>query len=336
MRALLDQQLRTTEWDALVLDSINVAWAVPRLVRYRRKQPRTKIAYLAQNNETEAALELARTEGGWRRAVRLLQVAKTKPLERRLAQIANLVTADAPEDCGYLSRLSRGRPVLFVPPGYDGNRVKERTIDANIPRRAIIVGSFDWPPKRTSLEAFLLVAAAMFEERRIELQVIGRTDPSYVAELRSRFPTVEFTGSVPEAKSYMANARIGVVPDLLGGFKLKSLDYVFNRLPIFGIAGAVPGLALKNGEGIALVKTHDELAKAVVDAIDDFDLLNRLQATAFEMCQGRFDWNAIGYQLVRAVSRGNTGTGLAAYSARPASTRSGFGEAGPPNGMATG
>lgn len=322
MRTMLDEKLCLTNWDALVLDSINVGWALPHLVRYRRKQPRTRLAYLAQNNETEAALELARAGKGWRKAVRLLEVARTRILEGELARSADLLTADAPEDCSYLSRLSGGRPVVFVPPGYEGNRVKDRTIGSSVPRRAIIVGSFDWPAKRTSLEAFLVVAAALFQERAIELQVIGRTDPSYVALLRARFPTVQFMGSVPEVKSYMANARIGLVPDLLGSFKLKSLDYVFNRVPIFGIQGAVPGLDLEVGQGIRLVKSHGELAGAVVDAIDDFGLLNHLQETAFEQCESRFEWKVIGHHLMRALSGGQaTVSGLAAYSCSTASTR---------------
>jgi glycosyltransferase involved in cell wall biosynthesis len=320
MRAMLDDKLRLTNWDALVMDSINVGWALPHLIRYRRKQPRARLAYLAQNNETEAARELARVGKGWRKGVRLLEVAKTRILESQLARSADLVTTDAPEDCTYLSRLSGGRPVVFVPPGYEGNRVRDRTIGTSIPRRAIIVGSFDWPAKRASLEAFLVVAAELFQERGIELQVIGRTDPGYVALLRARFPTVQFVGSVAEVQSYMANARIGLIPDLLGSFKLKSLDYVFSRLPIFGILGAVPGLGLEVGQGIRLVKTHGELAAAVVEAIDDFSLLNRLQNAAFEQCESRFEWNAIGDHLLHALSGGQAeGSGLAAYSYSAAS-----------------
>ncbi len=339
MRTMLDEKLCLPNWDALVLDSINVGWALPHLIRYRRKQPRTRLAYLAQNNETEAALELAKAGKGWRKAVRLLEVAKTRILEGELARSADLVTADAPEDCSYLSRLAGGRPVLFAPPGYAGRRVKERTIGTSVPRRAIIVGSFDWPAKRTSLEAFLAIAAPLFQQRGIELQVIGRTDAAYVALLRARFPTVQFMGSVPEVQSYMANARIGLVPDLLGSFKLKSLDYVFNRLPIFGIQGAVPGLGLQAGEGIRLVKGHGELVKAVVDAIDDFGLLNRLQRMAFEQCESRFEWNAIGYHLVRALSGGQaTDSEPAAYanSAASASVRTPSDAVGRASGVTTG
>ena len=321
MRSLLKQQLRNAAWDALVIDSINVAWAVPHLVRYRRKQPAATIAYLAQNNETEVALEAVRVETGWRRAIRLLQAAKTARLERRLAGAADVVTADAPEDCEYLSRLSGGRAVFFVPPGYDRPRVGNRSIGAETPRRAIIVGSFDWPLKRASLEAFLTDAAPLFHAHDIELHVVGRTAPSYVQGLHARFPTVKFFGSVPQTSCHLAGARIGLVPDVLGSFKLKSLEYVFNRLPIFGIEGAVPGLGLENGAGIILAKTHRELASAVIHAIDDLDLLNRLQETAFVRCESRFDWDVIGDQLLRTITLGREpGGGLAEYSARSVST----------------
>src|SRR5690242_12185935 len=51
MRTALAAHLASGDWDAVVLDSINVAWALPQVLRYRRRHPRTKIVYLAQNQE---------------------------------------------------------------------------------------------------------------------------------------------------------------------------------------------------------------------------------------------------------------------------------------------
>ncbi|MBS0522367.1 MAG: glycosyltransferase [Proteobacteria bacterium] len=315
LRAALETQLRSTLWDAVVLDSFTVAWALPRLVRYRKTHGGMRLAYLAQNNETAAARHLSRTEHNWRRYVRLLQTGKTRLIERQLVGHADLVTADAPEDCLYLSGLAAGRSVLFVPPGYEADRTRDRVIDESVPRRAVIVGSFDWPLKRASLEAFLAIAEPRFARSGIELHVIGRTEPSYVEELRVRFRSVRFTGTVPEVRSHMANARIGLVVDLVGGFKLKSLDYVFGGLPIFGIDGAVPGLGFKNGEYMRLFRNHDQLARAVVDAMDDLDTLNRMQRAAFDLCRSRFEWDTIGQRLLQAIREGgNTGPGLAEYS----------------------
>ena len=56
--------------------------------------------------------------------------------------------------------------------------------------------------------------------------------------LRQRFASVTFIGSVEDVRPYMASARIALVPDELGGFKLKGLDYVFSRLPVLAMCWA--------------------------------------------------------------------------------------------------
>lgn len=307
MRAALAAHLATGRWDAVVLDSFNVGWALPHVLRYRRHHPQTKIVYLAQNDETAAAHAVAKAQKGWRRAIRIADVAKTRWLERRLLQTADLVTADSPEDCKALAALSPGRPVVFVPPGYGGARVPARTIDSRLPRRAIVVGSFDWPAKRLSLDAFLSTAAPLFAANGIGLQIVGRTEGSHVAALRKRFPSVEVVGTVPDVRPYMTEARIALVPDVLGGFKLKSLDYIFNRLPIFGMEGAVPGTPLADGRGIRLFKSHAALARGVVDMIDDTASLDEQQQAAYALSTDCFDWNVIGHGLVRQIQTASVG-----------------------------
>lgn len=303
MRTALAAHLASGHWDAVVLDSINAGWALPHVLRYRRRHPSTKVVYLAQNQETMAMRTLAQAERGWRRAVRFMDVVKTNRMERRLVRMADLVTADSPDDCKALAALSPGKPVVFVPPGYDGPRIARRTIDSSLPRRAVVVGSFDWAPKRLSLEAFLTVAAPLFAAKGIALQLVGRTEGSHVAALRRRFPSVEIVGTVPDVRPYMAKARLALVPDTLGGFKLKSLDYVFNRLPIFALEGAVPGTPLDDRRGIRLFKSHAELARGVVETIDDTAALNEQQETAFALAADCFDWQAIGHSLVRQIRK---------------------------------
>jgi len=77
-----------------------------------------------------------------------------------------------------------------------------------------------------------------------------------LAELRRRFPTVTFVGAVADVRPYMAEARIALVPDLLGGFKLKGLDYVFNRVPILALSVALPGRPLQHRRTIELFDSH--------------------------------------------------------------------------------
>ncbi len=107
-------------------------------------------------------------------------------------------------------------------------------------------------------------------------------------------------GRVADVVPYMAQARIAIVPDLLGGFKLKCLDYIFNRLPIFAIDGAVPGLPFGAYSGILTYKSHLALALGAIAAVDNLPLLNSMQNQVFDECQEHFHWQAIGRNLSRA------------------------------------
>jgi glycosyltransferase involved in cell wall biosynthesis len=304
LRAHLARYLKPPGWNAIVLDSITVGWALPQVLAYRRRFPAVKILYLAQNVETAAALALARPEKKVvRRILRFADAAKTHALERRLVTSCDVVTADAPEDCQQLASLRPGKPVYFLPPGYSGARVAARRIDHRTPRRAVVLGSFDWPAKRLSIEAFLSASAALFHCNGISLQVIGRTEPRYVSALRQRFPSVEVLGTVSDVAPFLANARVALVPDTLGGFKMKTLDYIFNRIPIFAIDGSAPGTPLRDGFGLRLFRNHHELAEGVIEAIDDLANLNAQQQIAYSLCARRFNWDIIGKDLVALIAR---------------------------------
>ena len=93
------------------------------------------------------------------------------------------------------------------------------------------------------------------------------------------------------------------MPDLLGGFKLKGLDYVFNRVPILAMHGALPGMPLQDGRSIGLFDSHQALAEGVVELIDDFDALNARHQAAVVACHARFDWQRIGLHLIGHIAR---------------------------------
>jgi len=323
--------LRERPWDAVVFDSICAGWALPAVLRYQAEGGRrAKLVYLAHNHEITVARRIADAARGPRRLYKQWDRFRVARFERRLMAECDLVTSNTPQDAHTFGVEAAPTPVILLPPGYRGNLVEQRTIDAAVPRRAIIVGSFDWPPKRISLERFLTDAVPILAAAGIDLQLVGETEPGYLAQLRQRFPSVRFEGRVDDVRPYMANARIALVPDELGGFKLKGLDYVFNRMPILAMRIALPGMPLVDGQSIGLFDSHRPLAEGVVALIDDFETLNRRQQAAFEACSMRFDWQRIGRHLIDSIARlgasprGRAGAPTSAtrsIAARPAAGR---------------
>jgi glycosyltransferase involved in cell wall biosynthesis len=302
MSRALARALAARPWEAIVFDSICAGWALPEVLHHQTRVGRpAKMVYIAHNHEITVARRIADAARGARRLHKGWDAVRMARFERRLIAASNLVTSNTPEDCRTFADEAGPKPVILLPPGYGGPRVAERTIDASIPRRAVVIGSFDWPPKRISLERFLAAATPILEAAGVELQIVGETQPEYLGALRERFPSVDFVGRVQDVRPYMAHARIALVPDELGGFKLKGLDYVFNRLPILAMDVALPGMPLEDGLSVGLFDSHRALAEGVVALIDDFATLNRRQREAYEACALRFDWQRIGRHLVDSI-----------------------------------
>ena len=307
MRDLIAGFIERPGWDAVVFDSIATGWALASLQRHYDGDTRPPIVYIAHNHEESVAEAITDAERHpAKRQLKRRDARKVRALERSLCDAADLIASNALEDGAKFLARRPDKRVLFLPPGYDGSHVAARTIDATLPRRAVIVGTFDWLPKRTSLERFLSQADALLAANGVELHVVGRAEDDLINRLRARFPATKFTGRVPEVASHMATARLALVPDTLGGFKLKALDYVFNRLPILSIEGSVPGTPLVPGKSILLYPDHPTLARGVLDVIDDFSRLNALQEHAFAACRNAFDSATLAQRLIDAV------TGLAA------------------------
>ncbi|HUA53681.1 MAG TPA: glycosyltransferase [Candidatus Sulfotelmatobacter sp.] len=304
MQGLVRAALDRAAWDAVVFDSLAAGWALPAVLR-RRPRPGVappRLVYIAHNHEAQVAQHgVADETRTLRRLVKRIDARRVARLERALVATADLVTSNSPEDRGKFQAARPTRTVLFLPPGYDGARCAARRITPATPRRALIVGSFDWSAKRQSLEAFLAIADPQFAAAGIELLVVGNAEPGYLDRLRKTVRATRFTGRVDDVAPYFSQARLALVPDRLGGFKLKTLDYVFHRLPILAIDGAVPGLPLHPGESIFLAPDHDALARDVLALIDDFARLNGAQGLAYHACQDCFDWSAVGTRLLRAI-----------------------------------
>jgi polysaccharide biosynthesis protein PslH len=304
MRRLLDHLLAQDGWDGIVFDGISVGWALPHVLRhYEGRADRPCLVYVSHNHEESLRAQIADSQKLFlkRQAVRF-DAMKVSRLERELVDSVDLVTAISPEDLSLYRRRRGDKPIDVLTPGYRGRRLADRRISADLPRRAVIVGSFDWIAKRMNLEEFVDVADPLFAELDAELQAVGSAEESFLDHLRRKTTATRFTGTVPDVTRYMDEARIAIVPERNGGgFKLKVLEYVFNRVPVFALTGSFAGVPLEHGRSVMLYPDHDALARGVLEAIDDVQWLNSLQERAYAACRDHFDWASRGRQILSAI-----------------------------------
>jgi glycosyltransferase involved in cell wall biosynthesis len=305
IRRKLRELLLPGGWDAIVFDNLSTCWALkPVLARYPDRETRPKLIYISHNHETSLRAQVAVNHPAFlKRQVMRLDAFKIARLERAMVEAADLITAITPEDRDLYRSKQPGKRIEVITPGYRGRTVAERRITPEVPRRAIIVGSFDWIAKRLNLEEFVAAADPVFAAHGAELEVVGSADESFLKRLRRQARATRFVGTVDCLEGYMDCARVAIVPERSGGgFKLKVLDYVFNRLPILALNGSVAGVPLKHNEGILLFNSHESLARGVLGVMDDLDLLNRLHNDAYASCRAKFDWGCRGQQLYASIA----------------------------------
>jgi len=210
---------------------------------------------------------------------------------------SDLVSAITNEDLRCLGALDN---TVLVTPGYAGRRVEDREINNTTPRRALILGNAIWLAKQMNLIEFISAADELFHERQVELWVVGKVPNHFQA--KNRFRATRFLGYVKDLGPIFHGVRIGIVAERTGGgFKLKTLDYIFNRVPIAAIRGGIAGLPLTPGLDYLSFESMRELAQGVAVALDDTGRLNSLQHAAYEKCKAAFDWSDRGRTLCNAI-----------------------------------
>jgi glycosyltransferase involved in cell wall biosynthesis len=305
LQRLLEERLDEGGWGVVVFDSLSAGWALSSVLkRYPERSRRPRLVYIAHNHEESLRHQVAREHPDpVRRRILLRDAAKVARLERAMMLAADAVTAITPEDRDRFLADHPGREIAVITPGYGGSYVDQRQICDSQPRRAVIVGSFDWIAKRLNLEQFLMAADPLFSSQNAELQVIGTANDSFLRQVRRRFLATQFTGTVSGLPDLMREARVALVPERHGGgFKLKVLDYIFNRLPILALEGSVAGMPLQRDDSILLYDDYRALAAGVLQVIDDYERLNHLHDRAYTLCRDRFDWASRGRQLVAAIA----------------------------------
>ena len=304
-RAMLRGELRE-RWDAIVFDSYASGWALPIVQAHyaRTRQPRPVLVHVSHNHETALWRGMAKDARSplLKRAVLWQNYRKVRALERKLSNQTDLLTAITEEDARALRSHSSAERSITLTPGYDGYKCTERLISANTPRRVVIVGSFRWVVKRENLIRFIEAADSTFADNGIDLQIMGEVPSDLRDALAARCRATKFLGFQPSLAKVFDHARIAVVPELIGGgFKLKFLDYLFGRVPVAAVDAATSGLPSAVREHMLVASDYASLTRSIVEYINRFDDLNRMQAHAFSAADRLFDWDDRGTQLLNAI-----------------------------------
>jgi len=263
------------------------------------------VTVFVTHNHEASVTESQWREGRWwmpRRFYLWQNWRKTVRLERRVASKSDLITAITDADAGRFQQDAPTARVIQLAPGYDGVRLIQRRIKATTPRGVILFGSYLWSAKQASLQLFLQQAVAVLAAAAISIDVVGDMDQKLLQSLETKYPGVRFHGFVEDAASHLAAARIAVLAEPVGGgFKLKLLEYIFNRVPVASLEICASGLPESVRSHMLLAGDIKSLLMKIVAKIDNLDRLNAMQKGAFAAANEMFDWGNRGRTLLIAI-----------------------------------
>lgn len=299
-RMTVRAQLRKVRPDIVVLDQYGLSFALGEL---RCAGYRGPIVHIAHDFETLVTRDLARAYNrNWLRKYALaLNAFKTENAERRLARDSQLVVTLTKRDAADFRRIGASK-TLVVPPGYDRPVVFDPWSPIERINRVAIIGSFEWTAKQVNLSNFLLAADQRFAAAGIGIDVVGRVPDSLRGYLQPRLHATQFHGFVDDVSAIFRQSRFGlIIEETGGGFKLKTLDYVFNGLPIAAIDGSFEGIPEEVAAHFLVKSNVRSLIDAIVATIGDDQRLQAMRAGALSAARDKFDWGIGARNFISAV-----------------------------------
>ncbi len=186
-----------------------------------------------------------------------------------------------------------------VPNGVDTQLHQSLPIE-NILPTLLFVGIMEYQPNADGAIYFCQEILPIIKRTipEVDLWIVGQDPLPEVRALASG--SVHVTGRVPEVLPYYQRSSIAVVPLRAGGgTRLKILEAMALGRPVVTTTIGCEGLDVRDGEHVLIADTPEEFSSRVVELLTDRDLYLRIAANARELVVNRYDWKAIGAQMLR-------------------------------------
>ena len=132
------------------------------------------------------------------------------------------------------------------------------------------------------------------------LLLVGRSPGPRVQRLAA--PDVTVTGTVPDTRPYLAQARLTVAPLLSGGgTRLKVLESLDVGRPVVATPIGGEGLEDLVGQGVTVTRSAPAMAEAVLDYLGDPEKATRDGLRGSQAVADRYAWDVVLEPLMQQV-----------------------------------
>ncbi len=227
-------------------------------------------------------------------------VPNIKKLETEATKTADTVLACSEKDAEFFRTLNS--ETYIIPNGVDCfEYIMERK---NITPTLIFMGGVAYPPNATAMEFYISKVHPKILEKipEAELLAIG-VDSNWLASKGISHPSIKPLGFVPDVKTYLAQAAVGICPILQGsGTRIKILTYMAAGLPVVSTHKGAEGVGYTHRENIFLSDDAESFAASCIKLLNDKSFAANIAENGRSFVLKNYDWNVIGKGLVPLYS----------------------------------
>lgn len=169
--------------------------------------------------------------------------------------------------------------------------------------RLVFVGAMDYfanveGARYFAEEVFPLIRS---RESRAKFSIIGANPTDQVKKL-ARYPGVIVTGEAADARSYLREATLCVVPlRHARGARREILEAMAAGKAVIASPEAVAGLRVVNGAHLMIADSPRKFADAALEVIRDASLRESLETQARQFIEAEHDWKSLLQRMVDLV-----------------------------------
>lgn len=311
-RPVLRERSAIREADLVVVDHFGLGWLVP-LLGATGSGP---VCFIAHNAEARNRASYLDSAPPFDRLIARLELPALRYWERRVTEAAGGVACVNAREREWLEEADPdARVVTVYPPAWIGDELEE---DGRSERlrgtgagdegfELLYVGSFGYRAKRLSAEHFVrsVMPRIRGDGQAVRLTIVGNDSEDVLGGTGPDW--LRICGRVEEVAPYYRTADAAVVPEPIGGgFKLKVLEAMIERVPIIAHPKAVEGMGLVAGRHYLAAETADEWRSAVEELRGQRGRAARLVETAHEKAVADHSFShfsASVRELVREIGR---------------------------------
>jgi glycosyltransferase involved in cell wall biosynthesis len=283
----IKNKLSSCNYEYIIFDHFRTAW----INLYIPQDVAQRSIYLSHNVEF-----LCRTDGFsleknvFKKVALYSDYIKNRYWELKVLKSFSRCSAISEVDQSFFKKM--GIKSNLLKPGYSGERTLLKNFDS-CSNNVAWVGSFKYFAKRINLINFCEeVQKHPTDKINFRLSIIGLMDNDFIEEIKTKYSFCDVYPNVNSVYPYLNQAKCGIIYEPVGGgFKLKTLDYVFTKTPIIALKNSCEGTDFKNGTHFIEEDSASEMVLALNDLIHDKDRLTSLSELAFIACESKFNWD---------------------------------------------